>query len=107
MADDALIAFCTFADEPTARKAATEIVEAQLAACANILPRVHSIYRWQGKLEANDEVLAVFKLAASRYSEFETKLRSLHPYDVPEIIACKIDNGLPDYVRWVVENCAT
>ena len=107
MADEALIAFCTFPDEATARKTATQIVEAHVAACANILPRVHSIYRWQDKLEANDEVLAVFKLAASRYPEFESKLRSLHPYDVPEIIGCKIDNGLPDYLRWVAESCAT
>jgi periplasmic divalent cation tolerance protein len=105
MAEEALIAFCTFPDAETARKVAMEIVDLRLAACANILPQVHSIYRWQGKLETGDEVLAIFKLAATRYSDFEAKLRGLHPYDVPEIISCKIDNGLPDYLHWVIDSC--
>lgn len=105
MADEALIAFCTFPDAETAGKAAKEIVDLHLAACANILQQVHSIYRWQGKLETSDEVLAIFKLAATRYREFEEKLRSLHPYEVPEIISCKIDNGLPEYLRWVIDSC--
>lgn len=98
---NALIAFCTFPDLDVARKIAREVVDLRLAACGNILPQVHSIYRWQGKVESADEVLAVFKLDAARYPEFETKVRSLHPYDVPEIIACKIDNGLPDYLNWI------
>src|SRR5437667_437486 len=63
--------------------------------------------RSQGKVESADEVLAIFKLGAQRYREFETKLRALHPYDVPEIISYKIDNGLPEYLRWVTESCAT
>src|SRR5205807_2988841 len=103
MAEEALIAFCTIPDAETARRIAKEIVDHRLAACANILPHVHSIYHWQGKTEAADEVLAVFKLAAARYVEFEARLRSLHPYDVPEIIACKIDNALPEYLGWVLE----
>jgi periplasmic divalent cation tolerance protein len=104
--DKVLIAFCTFPDVDTARKIVEEIVEARLAACGNILPQVHSIYRWQGKVESSDEALAIFKLDAARYAEFEEKLRSLHPYDVPEIISCKIDHGLPEYLSWVGESCA-
>jgi periplasmic divalent cation tolerance protein len=69
------------------------------------VPRIHSVYRWQGKVESGEEALAIFKLGASRYAEFESKLRSLHPYDVPEIISCKIEAGLPEYLRWVTENC--
>lgn len=103
---DVLIAFCTFPDAETARKIAKEIVDLRLAACGNIVPQVHSIYRWQGKVESNDEALAIFKLDGSRYSEFEKKLRSLHPYEIPEIVSCKIDNGLPEYLRWVSESCA-
>jgi periplasmic divalent cation tolerance protein len=102
----ALIAFCTFPDADTARKIVEEVVDLRLAACGNILPQIHSIYRWQGKVESADEVLAIFKLDATRYSEFEAKVRSLHPYDVLEIISCKIDNGLPEYLRWVAESCA-
>jgi periplasmic divalent cation tolerance protein len=106
MADEIVLAFCTFPDAETARKIARELVELRLAACGNVLPQIHSVYRWQGKIEAADEALTVFKLPASRYAEFETKLRSLHPYDVPEIISCKIDNGLPEYLRWVTHSCS-
>jgi len=103
---EVLVASCTFPDAETAGKVVKEIVDLRLAACGNILPRVHSIYRWQGKVETADEVLAIFKLDAQRYREFETKLRALHPYELPEIISCKIDNGLPEYLRWVAESCA-
>jgi periplasmic divalent cation tolerance protein len=103
---EVLVAFCTFPDADTAQKIVKEIVDLRLAACGNILPQVHSIYRWQGKVESGDEALAIFKLDASRYSEFETKLRALHPYEVPEIISCKIDHGLPEYLSWVAESCA-
>lgn len=103
---DALIAFCTFPDAETARKIVREIVDLRLAACGNILSQIHSIYHWQGKVESADEALAIFKLEAARYSEFEAKVRSLHPYDVPEIIACKIDNGLPEYLRWMAQSCS-
>ena len=104
-ATSVLIAFCTFPDAETACKIVQEIIDLRLAACGNIVPQIHSIYRWQGKVESNDEALAVFKLASARYAEFETKLRGLHPYDVPEIICCKIDNGLPEYLKWVAESC--
>src|SRR3954471_516647 len=105
MADEIVLAFCTFPDAETARRIAREIVERRLAACGNVLPQVHSIYRWQGKVESSDEALAIFKLDVAGYPDFEAKVRSLHPYDVPEIIACKVDTGLPDYLRWVVESC--
>jgi periplasmic divalent cation tolerance protein len=106
MANEILVAFCTFPDEETARQIAKEMVERRLAACGNVLPQVHSIYRWQGKVESSDEALAIFKLSAGRYGEFEAKLRSLHPYDVPEIIAFPIDQALPEYLRWVVDSSA-
>ncbi len=105
MPGEIVVAFCTFPDAETARRIARELVELRLAACGNVLPQVHSIYRWQGKIDSADEALAIFKLPASGYRDFETKLRSLHPYDVPEIISCPIDRGLPEYLRWVAENC--
>ena len=104
MGTETVLAFCTFPNAETARRIARELVDLQLAACGNVLPQIHSIYRWQGKVESADEALVLFKLPASRYDDFETKLRSLHPYDVPEIIACQIDRGLPEYLRWVTEN---
>ena len=105
MGDEIVVAFSTFPDVETARRVAREIVELRLAACGNIVPQIHSVYRWQGKLESGEEALAIFKLSASGYAEFETKLRSLHPYDVPEIISSKVNAGLPEYLRWVTENC--
>jgi periplasmic divalent cation tolerance protein len=104
MGAEILLAFCTFPDAETARRIARELVEGQFAACGNVLPQIYSVYRWQGKVESSDEALALFKLSASRYADFEAKLRSLHPYDVPEIIACPIDQALPEYFRWVLES---
>ena len=106
MADDCVLAFCTFPDAETARRIVRELVDLRLAACGNVLPQIHSIYRWQGKIESTDETLAIFKLPSNRYAEFETKLRSLHPYDVPEIISAGIDRGLPEYLRWILDSCA-
>ena len=106
MTDEVLVVFCTFPDMDTAGKAVRELVEQRLAACGNIFPVVHSVYRWKGEVEFAAEVLAIIKLDAACYSEFESKLRSLHPYDVPEIIAIPSSKGLPDYLNWVKESCA-
>jgi periplasmic divalent cation tolerance protein len=100
-----LIAFSTFPDADTARKIVRELVEARLVACGNIVPQIESIYCWQGKLESSTEALALFKLSSERYADFEKKLKSLHPYNVPEIVAVDITNGLPDYLRWVAQSC--
>jgi periplasmic divalent cation tolerance protein len=105
MADKILLAFCTFPDADTAQRIARELIELRLAACANILPELRSVYRWEGKIESAGEILTIFKLAASGYADFEAKLRALHPYDVPEIISCAVDRGLPEYLRWVSESC--
>lgn len=105
MADEALLAFSTFPDAETARRIAHTLVSEKLAACANIIPTMNSIYRWKGKIETGDETIVLFKTTQDRFDAFQEKLRSLHPYEVPEIICVKIDKGLPDYLRWVVENC--
>jgi len=107
MADEVLIVFCTFPDPDKARTVVKQIIDLRLAACGNILPQVHSIYRWKGKVESGDECLAIFKLAAAKYPDFEKKLCELHPYDIPEIVAWRIEKGLPEYLRWVLESCAT
>jgi periplasmic divalent cation tolerance protein len=106
MVDEVLLAFCTFPDLETAGKAVQELVELRLAACGNILPQIHSIYRWHSEVESTEEVLAIFKLDGRCYPEFEDKLRSLHPYDVPEIIAIPVSKGLPEYMNWVKESCS-
>ena len=104
MDDEILLAFSTFPDIETARKIARELVTGKLVACANIIPAVESIYRWQGKIEQGDETLVLFKTTAARFAAFQEKLKSLHPYDVPEIVACPIDRALPEYGRWVIDS---
>ena len=106
MAEKVLLALSTFPDQETARRISNELVTKKLAACANILPGVESIYRWKEKIESGNETLVLFKLSENRQSAFQEKLRSLHPYDVPEIIFVPISSGLPEYLRWVTENCS-
>jgi periplasmic divalent cation tolerance protein len=104
MSQDALLACSTFPEIETARSIARQLVTENLAACANIIPSVESIYRWQDKIENTQEVLVFFKTTAARYAAFQDKLKSLHPYEVPEIICLHIADGLPEYLRWVSEN---
>ena len=70
----------------------------------NLIPAVESIYRWEGKVETAAEVLAVFKTTAGAWPRFEARLRELHPYDVPEIVALKPDQVSEGYARWVGES---
>jgi periplasmic divalent cation tolerance protein len=104
MADEIFLAFSTFPDIETARRIAGQLVTENFAACANIVPAVESIYRWQGKIEQGNETLVLFKTTSARSAAFQEKLKSLHPYDVPEIIFLPLTSGLPEYLRWVVEN---
>jgi periplasmic divalent cation tolerance protein len=99
------LALSTFPDRETAQRISNQLVSEKYAACANILPSIESIYRWKGKIESGNETLVFFKLSEDRQSAFQRKLRSLHPYEVPEIISIPISNGLPAYLRWVAENC--
>jgi periplasmic divalent cation tolerance protein len=105
MAAKILLALSTFPDPETARRISNQLVAEKFAACANILPAVESIYRWKETIETAAEVIVLFKTTQDRQKAFQEKLRSLHPYDVPEIIFMSVTNGLPEYVRWVIENC--
>src|SRR5947207_10136656 len=107
MADKVLLALSTFPDRETAQRIAQQLMTEKFAACANILPAVESIYRWKGKIESGNEALVFFKLSEDRQSAFQEKLRSLHPYEVPEIVFVPVASGLTDYLRWVAESCAS
>jgi len=104
MADQILLAISTFPAADTASRVAETLVEEKFAACANLIPAVHSIYRWKEKIETAGEVIVFFKTIQDRQAAFEEKLRSLHPYEVPELIFVKIDSGSADYLRWVTDN---
>jgi periplasmic divalent cation tolerance protein len=105
MADQILLAISTFPDVETANRVAEALVEEKLAACANVIPAVHSIYRWKEKIETAGEVMVFLKTTEDRLVELQEKLRSVHPYEVPELICIQIDRGSPDYLRWVIDNC--
>lgn len=96
-----LLVFSTFPDAATARDIARTLVTEQLAACASLLPPVTSIYVWQGEHTESEETLVLFKTSCDQYAALEARLRALHPYEVPEIIAVQITAGLPAYLQWV------
>ena len=104
-AEKILVALSTFPDAEIARRISNDLVSQRFAACANILPAVESIYRWKEKIESANETLVFFKVSEQRQAAFQEKLRSLHPYDVPEIIFFPVVRGLPEYLDWVNENC--
>jgi periplasmic divalent cation tolerance protein len=105
MADQILLVISTFPNAETASRIAQTLVEEKFAACANLMPAVHSIYRWKEKIETAGEIIVFFKTTLDRQAAFQEKLRSLHPYEVPELICIKIETGSPDYLRWVIDNC--
>ncbi|MFV5212256.1 divalent-cation tolerance protein CutA [Azonexus caeni] len=90
-------------DEAVANAIALAVVEEGLAACVNLLPRVQSIYRWQGVVESASEVPLLIKASAANYPALEQRIAELHPYELPEIIALPITRGLPAYLNWLAE----
>jgi periplasmic divalent cation tolerance protein len=107
MSDEVRIVLTMWPDLETARRASRLLVEEQLAACANILPGVESIYRWQGVVETASEVMVLFKTTGSAYPEFARRVQALHSYEVPEIIAISAVNGLATYLQWVADSCGS
>lgn len=105
MAEDALLVFSTFGTADEARRVGRALVEEHIVACANLLPQIESIYHWKGQIETSAETMAVFKTTTDRYWQLETRLREMHSYEVPEIIAIRIHAGLPAYLRWIDESC--
>ena len=96
-----LLVFSTFPDAACARETARTLVSERLAACANVLPGVTSLYVWQGEQTESEEVLAMFKTRREVYPALEARLKSLHPNEVPEIVAVDLAAGLPAYLEWV------
>lgn len=101
-----LLVLTTLPDRATALKLAQMLVEARLAACVNVGAPCTSIYRWQGAVEEANEVPVLIKSTAGCYAELETVLRRHHPYELPEILAVRSDQGLPDYLEWVMRETA-
>ncbi len=96
-----LLVLCTCPNDQVAAEIAADLVELNLAACVNRIPGVVSTYRWAGKLHVDHEVLLLIKTTPTRYEALEQRLRQRHPYELPEIMAVKVDSGWAPYLQWV------
>jgi len=100
------VALSTAPDADTAARIARALVEERLAACVNLVPAVRSIYRWQDRIEDQAEVLLVIKTRAERVEALGARLRALHPYELPELVALPVSAGLAPYLDWVAAEAA-
>ncbi|MBR9729576.1 divalent-cation tolerance protein CutA [Shewanella intestini] len=102
-----LIVLSTFPDNTSATQAAHALVQAKLAACVQIGQAVESVYMWDGQICQSQEVPLQIKCLACHYHAIEQLIISVHPYDVPEVIATPLTQGLPSYFTWIKETTAS
>lgn len=102
-----IVVFITAPDEKSAQNIARLLVEEKLAGCVNIIKNIRSIYFWQDKIEDESEVLMVVKTKREIFKALKDKVRTVHPYSVPEIIAIPIIEGSEDYLKWLDEVTAS
>ena len=99
--DSSLVVLCTVPSAEVGAQLARGIVEAQLAACVNIIAAVRSIYRWQDAVQDDTEAQLIIKTRAARFEALLAWIRSHHPYEEPEVIALPIVQGSPSYLEWI------
>ncbi|HSI27767.1 MAG: divalent-cation tolerance protein CutA [Methylophilus sp.] len=99
--EEIIIVFTHVPDMACAESMAQALVNEQLAACVNISSPVKSVYRWQGQIEMADEIALTIKTVRQGYDKVAERIRALHPYELPEIVAIHVNEGLPEYLRWV------
>jgi len=99
--DKFVLVLTTFPADGDAESLGRTLVEEGLAACVNVLPPMLSIYRWKGAVETADERQLLIKTTEARTAALESRLRSLHPYDVPEFLIIRIAGGSPEYLSWL------
>jgi periplasmic divalent cation tolerance protein len=99
-----LIVFVTTSSNDEADRIADALVSEQLAACVNIVSAIQSVYRWEGKIVSDQESLLIIKTTEERYSQLERRVKELHSYSTPEIIALKVERGSKGYLRWLSDS---
>src|SRR3712207_1975146 len=97
---DKIVILSTCATEEEAERIARALVDARLAACVNVLPRVRSFYRWQGAVEDATECLLVIKTSRPLFEPLRAALEKAHSYEIPEVVALPIVDGAPNYLSW-------
>lgn len=98
------VVLCTAGSEPEAAALARALVDRHHAACVNVVPKVRSIYRWEGQVHDETEYLLVIKTRCQRFEEVRATIRELHSYEQPEIVMLEIADGDAGYLRWIDEN---
>jgi periplasmic divalent cation tolerance protein len=98
---DALVVLVTVPSAESANELAEALVGERLAACVNVVGGVRSIYRWQGAIERDDELLCVCKTTRAAFERLRARVVELHPYDVPEVVALPIEAGHAPYLAWI------
>ena len=98
---DPIVVFLTASSGEEATRLANLLIGAHLAACVQILPEMESVYRWQGKIERQSEILLIAKTTAAKFAELEREVRALHSYETPEIVAVPLVAGSTPYLEWL------
>ena len=101
-----LVVFVTTTNNEEASAIADALVSERLAACVNILGAIESVYRWEGKITRDREALMIIKTTAERYRDLELRIKELHSYTTPEVVALKIEQGSADYLKWISDSTA-
>jgi periplasmic divalent cation tolerance protein len=101
----AILIYCTTPDLRCAKKIASALVKKKLAACVGFQPGLTSVYRWKAKLETSREVLLTIKAPEGNFVKIQREIRSIHPYEVPEILSIRIDQGSKPYLKWIGQSC--
>jgi periplasmic divalent cation tolerance protein len=102
--DDPIVVFLTASNGEEATRLADLLIGAHLAACVQILPEMESVYRWQGKIERQSEILLIAKTTAAKFAELEREVRALHSYETPEIVAIPLVAGSTPYLEWLANS---
>lgn len=98
---DALLVLTSAESQDQARSIATALVERRLAACVQLLPGMRSIYRWQDRLQDEEEILLLIKTTGAGFESVRAAIRELHSYELPEILALRVDRGDPQALAWI------
>jgi periplasmic divalent cation tolerance protein len=106
MRQEYCLVLSTCPSHAVAEQIATTLVCRHLAACVNILPGITSVYRWQGEVEKDQEYLLLIKTDSNHYTEVESCIAGLHPYELPEVIAVPVQQGSEQYLTWL-RQCLT
>jgi len=102
--DDPIVVFLTASNGEEGTRLANLLIGAQLAACVQILPEMESVYRWQGNVERQSEILLIAKTTAAKFAELDREVRALHSYETPEIVAVPMVACSTPYLEWLVNS---